>query len=270
MKKKNQRIPVLIIDDEQTWCKLAEYNLYLDGFEVYITPDGPSGIKSAIENHPRLVLLDITLPNMDGFEVLSTLKRDSRTSNIPVIMLSAKNAVEDIEQAFGLGADDYITKPSKPSDLGKIIKAKMAEWEKAVRKKNNIKRIPVLVIDDDICWRKVVEHNLYLFGFEIYTAANGPDGIEAALKHKPRLILLDVMMPEMDGLQVLSTLKHDPRTSHIPVIMLTAKGAVGDIDRAFEIGADDYITKPFEGRILGKTIKEKVQKLRKPSILPWR
>jgi CheY-like chemotaxis protein len=140
--------------------------------------------------------------------------------------------------------------------------------EKKVSKKRHLIRTPILIIDDDICWRKVVEHNLSLSDFEIYTAADGPTGIEAALKHKPRLILLDVMMPVMDGLQVLATLKRDPRTTDIPVIMLTAKGAVGDIDRAFEIGAEDYITKPFEGKKFEKTIKEKLQKLRKQSLLP--
>jgi DNA-binding response OmpR family regulator len=130
METKTQRIPVLIIDDELTWCKLVEYNLYLDGFKVYTKPDGPSGIRAAIEHHPRVILLDIMLPKIDGYKVLSILKRDRRTSHIPVIMLSVKNAPEDINHALELGADDYITKPSKPSDLGKIIKAKITEWKK--------------------------------------------------------------------------------------------------------------------------------------------
>lgn len=125
------------------------------------------------------------------------------------------------------------------------------------------KGIPVLVIDDDPSWRKLIEYNLYSDGFEVYTAEDGPSGIEAAVKHKPRLILLDIMMPGTDGLEVLSTLKYDSRTNHIPVIMLTAKGSIGDIDRAFGIGADDYITKPFEGKKLGNSIREKLEKRKK-------
>jgi hypothetical protein len=257
-----KKIPVLVIDDDVSWRKVLEYNLDLDGFEVYTAADGPSGIEAALKHKPRVILLDTMMPGMDGLEVLSTLKYNPRTSRIPVIMLTAKNAVGDIDRAFEIGANDYITKPFEGKKLGKTIKQKLEKYEDAITNKTQSReRIPVLAIDDDVSWRKVVEYNLYLDGFEVYTAADGPSGIEAALKHRPRLILLDIMMPKMDGLEVLSALKHDSRTSRIPVIMLTAKNLVGDIDQAFDIGADDYITKPFEGKKLGKTIREKLEKL---------
>lgn len=118
-------------------------------------------------------------------------------------------------------------------------------------------RIPVLVIDDEEHIRTILEYNLRLDGFEVYLAENGRMGLELARKKKPALVLLDWMMPEMDGLEVLSELKYDGRTEDIPVFMLTAKGMIGDIERAFELGADDYITKPFEPEKLGQTIKKK-------------
>ncbi len=260
-KRRWKKISALVIDDDIGWRKAIEYNLSLDGFEVYTAADGPSGIKAALKHKPHLILLDVVMPEMDGFEVLSTLKYDSRTSRIPVIMLTAKNLVGDMDRASEIGADGYIAKPFEGKKLGTIIRQKLEKYEEAARNKTRgPKRVPVLIIDDDVSWRKVVEYNLYLDGFEVYSAADGPSGIEAALKHKPDLILLDVMMPEMDGLEVLSALKHDSRTSGIAVIMLTAKNLLGDMDRAFDIGADDYITKPFEGKKLGKTIKEKLEK----------
>lgn len=117
----------------------------------------------------------------------------------------------------------------------------------------------VLVVDDEEHIRMVVEYNLRLDGFEVYLAEDGPAGLRLAREIVPDVILLDWMMPEMDGLEVLSELKHDERTEHIPVFMLTAKGGASDIDRAFELGADDYITKPFDPRKLGETIRKKLE-----------
>ena len=124
-------------------------------------------------------------------------------------------------------------------------------------------RIPVLVIDDDPVIRKLVAYNLKLAGFKVYLAEDGISGVKLAKKKSPKLILLDVMMPQMDGLEVLSELKYHRKTTDIPVFMMTAKNTFGDIDRAFEIGADDYLTKPLDLRRLGQTVKEKLDKLTK-------
>ena len=123
------------------------------------------------------------------------------------------------------------------------------------------KRIPILVIDDDTEFHELVEYNLRLAGFEVSQAMNGPDGLEIARTQNPEVILRDTTMPDMDGLEVLSELKHDSKTEKIPVFMLTGKTMVGDIERAFEVGADDYITKPVKLMELGKIIKAKLKKL---------
>jgi DNA-binding response OmpR family regulator len=127
------------------------------------------------------------------------------------------------------------------------------------------KRIPILVVDDDPEFQELIEYNLRLSGFEVMQATNGPDGLEIARKEKLDVILLDTTMPEMDGLEVLSELKHDGKTEKIPVFMLTGKTMVGDIERAFEVGADDYITKPVKLMELGKLIKAKLKKLAEKS-----
>ncbi len=127
------------------------------------------------------------------------------------------------------------------------------------------KWIPVLVIDDDEIVRKALKRNLGLYGFEVYLAENGLTGLNLAREKRPTFILLDWIMPEMDGLEVLSELKHDERTEDIPVFMLTDKGMTGDLDQAFEIGADDYITKPRDLRLLGLIVKTKWEKYTKPA-----
>ena len=127
------------------------------------------------------------------------------------------------------------------------------------------KWIPVLVVDDDEFIRKALKRSLKLYGFEVHLAKDGLTGIKLAQEKRPTFILLDWMMPEMDGLEVLSELKHDERTEHILVFMLTDRGMIGDLDQAFEIGADDYITKPSDLTQLGKIVKTKWEKYSEPA-----
>lgn len=122
-------------------------------------------------------------------------------------------------------------------------------------------RISVLVIDDDAEFQELVKECLHIAGFKIFKALNGPKGIKIAKRKQPHVILLDTTMPKMDGIQVLSELKYNKKTEDIPVFMLTGKTLVGDIEFAFDSGADDYITKPVEMRQLGKIIKQKLRKL---------
>ena len=126
------------------------------------------------------------------------------------------------------------------------------------------KWIPVLAVDDDELIHKALKRSLKLYGFKVYLAKDGPTGLKLAQEKRPTFILLDWMMPGMDGLEVLCELKHDERTEHIPVFMLTDRGMIGDLDQAFEIGADDYITKPLDMMQLGKIVKTKWEKYTEP------
>jgi len=127
------------------------------------------------------------------------------------------------------------------------------------------KWIPVLAVDDDELIHKALKRSLKLYGFKVYLAKDGPTGLKLAQEKRPTFILLDWMMPDMDGLEVLCELKHDERTEHIPVFMLTDRGMIGDLDQAFEIGADDYITKPSDLMQLGKIVKTKWEKYTEPA-----
>jgi DNA-binding response OmpR family regulator len=124
-------------------------------------------------------------------------------------------------------------------------------------------QIRILVVEDEAHIRRVLEYNLKLDGFEVYLAEDGATGLKLARENRPDLILLDWLMPVMNGLQVLAELKTDSSTEHIPVFMLTAKGMLNDVTQAIELGADDYITKPFNTIQLGKTVREKLEKCAK-------
>jgi DNA-binding response OmpR family regulator len=123
-------------------------------------------------------------------------------------------------------------------------------------------RIRILVVEDEERIRAVLKYNLEFDGFEVHLAEDGRTGLRMAREIKPDLILLDWMMPEMDGLQVLSELKRDEATKDIPVFMLTAKSMMGEVGRALYEGADDYLTKPFDVVELGQMLKLKLEKIK--------
>lgn len=253
-----KRIPALAVVENDDLRESVRYNLYLDGFEVATAKDSRSGLEAVSQNRPRLILADVA----DWAEFVGQLKAQQSTRNIPIIVLCESAAFSEIEKVFEAGADDHILKPIDDRSFGKTVREKLKRSEQEIAKAQQVKRVPVLVIDDDAGLRKLVEYNLYRDGFEIHTAADGKSGIELAKKVRPEVILLDILMPEMDGLEVLSALRYEPKTANIPVFMLTSEGSIGTIDRAYEIGAAGYITKPFDGRKFGQIIKEKLQAIK--------
>ena len=127
------------------------------------------------------------------------------------------------------------------------------------------KWIPVLVIEDDELVREALRRWLKLYGFRVHLAKDGSEGLRLARETSPAFILLDWMMPEMDGLEVLSELKHSKKTQGIPVFMLTDRGKIGDLDQAFELGADDYITKPLDLTRMGRMVKTRWERFTSPA-----
>jgi DNA-binding response OmpR family regulator len=123
------------------------------------------------------------------------------------------------------------------------------------------KKMTVLVVDDEKHIRLALDYNLRNEGFKVCQAQDGVEGLEIAKKKKPDLIILDWMMPRMDGIQTLHALRRDKDTKDIPVFMFTAKGTLEDVDRGFDVGADGYITKPFDVWKIGKYILEKLEKI---------
>jgi CheY-like chemotaxis protein len=117
----------------------------------------------------------------------------------------------------------------------------------------------VLVVEDDESIRALVDYNLKLDGFNVLTAESAEAGLELAGEWHPNLILLDIMMLGMDGLEALTELKNNEQLADIPVIMLTAKGMLADIERAYALGADGYITKPFDPVQLGQRLKRTLE-----------
>ncbi|PJF22184.1 MAG: hypothetical protein CUN56_07285 [Phototrophicales bacterium] len=205
---------VLIIDDDPNVRELIARALTKEGFSVGVAANGAEGIRLAKQMQPDVVTLDVMMAGMDGWSVLETFKNDPDLSHIPVVMISIVN---DRGRGFALGAADYLTKP--------IDRKKLIEILRRYRKIENTILPPgrILVIEDDDYTRDIIVRTLETEGWWVEEARDGLEGLKSIAESKPHLILLDLMMPKMDGFQFLDELQQTESGRKIPVIVVTAK-----------------------------------------------
>ena len=201
---------VLVIDDDATVQDLLRRSLSRDGFRVETANDGASGLTRARELQPAIITLDVMMPGMDGWEVLGALKADPMTANIPVIVMSI---VDEKGLGFSLGAADYLTKPLNYSRLSSVV-SRHAQGGRGQR---------VLVVEDDPATQELVTKYMTKEGWQVVTAGNGRTALDRVSEGKPDLVLLDLMMPEMDGFEFLEAFRGQPGCAQITVVVMTAK-----------------------------------------------
>lgn len=248
------RARILIVDDAQENLH-ALMNILRDDYAIIAATNGEKALELARRQPPPdLVLLDVRMPDMDGYEVLATLKTDPTTSLIPVIFVTALAEAADEARGLALGAADYITKPVNPG----LIKTRVATQLELARCRRPSIEIDIarrtdqagpatlLLVDD-------VPENIHELieslktDFRIRVASSGAKALEIMQDAEPpELVLLDIVMPEMDGYEVCRRLKATPVGSRTPVIFITVVDSTQEKVKGFELGAADYITKPFD------------------------
>jgi len=204
---------VLVVEDDPKARELLSIHLSDAGYQVAYAVDGEEALKKAKELKPAVITLDIMLPKKDGWQVLMELKQMPETQNIPVIIVSI---VADDTLASSLEAMDCLVKPfSKHQLLEKLQNVRFNQ-------QNTGRRTKVLVIDDDQEAVELIALFLKGKGFDIDRAHSGKQGIKQAIAENPDLIILDLMMPKMNGFEVIKTLKNHPVSKNIPVIINTS------------------------------------------------
>ena len=205
---------VLIIEDDVAAAELLTRQLQTAGFRTHIARTGTEAIAKARTLHPAAITLDILLPELDGWEVITRLKREEETSRIPVVIVSV---VDNPELGKALGALDYFVKPVD----GKLL----VERLKRFKPKTAIEgaATSVMVVDDEPANRHWLMRILEPAGFEVIEASGGRQAIELAKARPPDLVLLDLMMPEVTGFDVVEALRADPSTAQTPIMILTAR-----------------------------------------------
>jgi DNA-binding response OmpR family regulator len=237
---------VLIIEDEVAHLGVLRSKMESEGYSVETASDGASGFELIKSGDFDIILLDILLPKMNGFEVLEKMKEENITT--PVIVVSNSGQPVEIDKAMNLGVRDYLVKAEfNPADvIGKIQKVLGIETtEKDSSSKNNDseKQGRILIVEDDKFLRDLMVQKLHQGGFEVFEAIDGEGGLKLANEKSPHLILLDLILPGMDGFAVLKSLKDDSTTSTIPVLVLSNLGQKEEMERAISIGAEDFMVK---------------------------
>jgi CheY-like chemotaxis protein/two-component sensor histidine kinase len=199
---------VLVIDDDSTARQLLRRNLEEQGYEVITAEGGEQGIALAKSEKPAAITCDIQMPNVDGWEVLRRLKDDLDTNSIPVIMVSM---VDDGKKGIALGAVEHLRKPVNREQLQSVI----SRYVKTAGK--------VMLVEDDTATQEVISKALGTMGIEALIANNGQEALDLLNEQWPDLILLDLMMPIMDGFEFLENFKKLDNAKKIPVIVVTAR-----------------------------------------------
>ncbi len=204
---------ILVVEDNPASAELLTLYLRSAGFRVELARDGEEGLAMAGRLRPDGIVLDIVLPKLDGWELLGRLKADAALANTPVIIVSM---LDERGRGFALGAADYLVKPVHRDDL-------LAALGRATASKPAVNGARVLAIDDDPMALELIEAVLRPEGYEVTCATSGEEGLRLAAEVRPALVIVDLLMPEIDGFEVVERLRADPAVSDIPIVVLTSK-----------------------------------------------
>jgi len=210
---------VLVIDDDPQARQLIARHLQREGFTPILASSGSEGLALARQRRPLAITLDVIMPEMDGWTVLSELQSDRALADVPVIMLTI---LGDSQMGYALGASAYLQKPIEAARLTTALRAIGVPRDRSGR---------VLVVDDDEATRLVLRRHLQNNNWTVTTASNGRIALDCLAEARPDIILLDLMMPEMDGFQFLEHLRTDEAHCTIPVVVISAK-EMDDEERA--------------------------------------
>jgi DNA-binding response OmpR family regulator len=209
------RLPrVLVIEDDKAAAQLIQAQLTSTGYEVLICHEPQKVLEYAIQFQPGAITLDIVMKPKNGWEVLAQLKRDPRTSNIPILVVSI---LDQPGMGTLLGADEYLVKPVDKSALLAALARRINGSSPSGRKR------PALVVEDDVSTREFITEMLTSQGRVVVTASDGAQARAQINLHLPELVILDLGLPDVSGLELLAEWRAHPRTAELPVFVLTGR-----------------------------------------------
>lgn len=244
---------ILIIEDEKELADILSQKIEAQGHEVDMAYDGRDGLEK-IKEGPDLVMLDMLMPELDGFGVLEEMKKNG--IKIPVIIISNSGQPVDIERARELGAKDYLIKAElDPQEIIEKIQYCLSNEKKSADK--GVRKM--LIIEDDEFLQRLIAKKMHSTDFYVEVASDGNEGLEKIVQGRPDLVLLDIILPGLKGYEVLEKVRNneDEDIAKTPIIMLSNLGQDSDVKKAIDLGADDYLMKA------SFTIDEILEKVKK-------
>ena len=246
---------ILVIDDDPDAVYILQENLNQQEFEIIGRLNGQDGLRAAREQHPHAILLDIVMPGTDGWQVLHDLKADPATSNIPVVL---HTIVDNKALGFRLGAAAYLLKPLDAVEVRDALHHVIGSNIRSPRH--------VLVVDDDPNVVDMLRQSLPESDFSLESALDGEAGLRAIEAKRPDIVLLDLIMPHLDGFGVIESLRANPQTRDLPIIVISAKElTAAEIARLKETVSLVMKKQGFEGEKLVDEINNALKQERMPA-----
>lgn len=211
---------ILVVEDNATTRKEVRVALTAEGYAVLEAPDGRTALELMARAAPDLVLQDLLLPDMDGFDLVGQLRALPGSADLPIIALSGFLSGVESSQALTLGFTDFLVKPVESSRLAEVVRNYVGSTSVEPSRQAIGRRI--LLVDDDPIGLKLSRTHLRQCGFTVITASDGAEALEIALLSPPDAILSDVLMPRLDGFQLCAAVREDARLAHVPVILCSA------------------------------------------------
>jgi DNA-binding response OmpR family regulator len=229
------RLPrVLVIEDDRAAAQLIQTQLVSAGYETLVCPEPQNALELAVQFQPGAITLDIVMKPKNGWEVLSQLKHDSRTSHIPLIVVSM---VDQPGMGTLFGADEYLVKPVDKATLLAALQRRAGIHPSPKRTR------PILVVEDDTATREFIVEMLTAQGYAVATASDGAQARAQVAANKPELVLLDLVLPGASGFELLGEWRASPRTADLPVFILTSKDLTPDEQRFLRANAESLLRK---------------------------
>jgi len=250
-RKKGLKKRILVVDDEPHIRELLRHELTSAGYEIIEAADGEEAINLARNEKPDIITLDMLMPKVSGFGVLSTLRQDPETKHIPVVIVSI---LEDKEESSRLGAIDFYEKPLNRKEflngIRRIAQSLDAQYRKAM-----------LIGDNDFLSAGTMKSMLSKEGFEVLEAYSGKDVVQRVLSHQPDLIVFDPQIEGPDSYSVINDLKNHADTKHIPIVVFIDSSLGTEEKRTMALVADEFLTESLSQERFVKQIKRILDKM---------
>ncbi|MES3031760.1 MAG: response regulator [Patescibacteria group bacterium] len=248
---------ILIIEDDVFLGDALSKKLVNEGFEVDLAVDGLKGFERIKSFHPDLILLDIILPNMNGYEILEAKQKDPSIAPIPVVVVSNSGQPVEINRALALGVKDYLVKAQfDPEEVLVKVRAQLRKNEEpakdvasaggALGEKETIANLAgkkIMWVEDDQFLNDIIARKLSATKCLFFHATEGEEALKIINQEMPDIIMLDIILSGIDGFEILRRVKSEPKTKNIPVILLSNLGQASDIEKGQKLGAARFMVK---------------------------